>query len=77
MTIELDALPFVKRTEFFPGDHTSEQVSHPRKGRVPWEEPGTRGRDGVPAKVKREVELVRAGGTHALGLALPRGVRPA
>ena len=51
VSMELDTFPAVQRTMRFPGDHTSQQVSHPRKGRVPREELGTRGPNGVWATV--------------------------
>ena len=77
VSMELDTFPAVQRTMRFPGDHTSQQVSHPRKGRVPREEPGTWGPEGVLATVPRQVERVRAGRTHAHRRVLPWGVRPA
>ena len=48
---ELHAVSPTHSTMCFPVDHTSEQISHPRKGRVSREELGTWGLDGVPATV--------------------------
>ena len=62
MSVELDALPATWRTARFPRDHTSWQVSHPRKGRVPREELGTPGQDGGPATVPCQGERARVGG---------------
>ena len=46
---QLEALPAAQRTTTrFPEDHTSQQVSHPSRGRVPREDLGTWGRGGGP-----------------------------
>ena len=74
VSVELDALPSTRRTARFPVDHTSQQVSHPPKGRVPREELGTRGRDGGPASVPYQAEWAVAGGTHVHGRVLSWGV---
>ena len=73
VSVELDTFPDVQRTTRFPGDHTSQQVSHPRKCRVPREEPGTSGQDRVLATVPHQVERGQTGfpvGSQAL--AVPR-----
>ena len=46
---ELHAFPAIRRTGCFSGDHTSQQVSQPPKGRVPSEEPGSWGQVGSRA----------------------------
>ena len=56
MSLELDALPATQRTACFSVNHTSRQVSHPRKGTVPREELGTRGLHRGPATVPRQME---------------------
>ena len=76
VSVELEALPATQRTACFPVDHTSQQVSHPRRGRVPREDLGTWGQGGVLATVLGQVERAWAGGTHAHGRVLLRGVRP-
>ena len=40
---ETEALPAIQRTALFPFDHTSQQLSHPRRGRMPREDLGTGG----------------------------------
>ena len=47
VSVEVDARPAPWKTALFPIDHTPQQVSHPRRGRVPRVELGTRGRDVV------------------------------
>ena len=60
VSVELHPLPAPRRPERFPMNHTSRQVSHPRKGTLPREELGTRGLQGGPATVPRQVEQARA-----------------
>ena len=75
--MELDPLPATQRTAHFPLNHTSRQVSHPRKGRAPREELGTRGLHGEgAAKVPRHVERNSEGGNHAQERVLSWGVMP-
>ena len=54
-----------------------QQVSHPRRGRVPREDLETWGLGGARATVPRPVDMDSAGGTHAHGWVLPWGLRPA
>ena len=61
--MELDPLPVTWRTALFSLTHTFTQVCHPRKGRVPREELGTRGQHGVPAMVPPQMQWVRVSGT--------------
>ena len=70
---ELEVLPATQRTERFPVDATSQQVSHRRRGRVPREDLGTWGRGGGPAKLPCQVEQARRRGTNANGWVLPWG----
>ena len=77
MSVELDIRPATQRTVRFPVDHTSQQISNPRRGRVAREELGTWGRDGGLAMVLHRVERAQAGWTNAHRLVLLWGVRPA
>ena len=72
----MEALPATQRTLRFPVDHTSQQVSHTRRRRVPREDLGTWGRGGGLATVPRPVEWAWVGGTDAQGRVLPWGLRP-
>ena len=75
VSLELDAFPAVQRMAGFPTDHTSQQVSNPRKGRVPREEPGTWGQNGVPATVPHQGERGWVVGSYAHGLVILWGIR--
>ena len=76
VTGELEALPATQRTVRFTEDHTSQQVSHPRRGRVPRDELGTWGRPGGQPRFCAVWSGPRTGGTHAHGWVLPLGVWP-
>ena len=73
--MELDPLPVTWRTTLFSLTHTFTQVCHPRKGRVPREELGTRGLNGVPATVPPQVQRDLVVRTQAQGRILSWGVR--
>ena len=68
LSMELDPLPVTQSTALFSLTHTFRKVCHRRKGRVPREELGTWGPDGVLATVLRQGERVPAGVTHVLSL---------
>ena len=72
VSVELEALPATQRTACFPVDHTSQQVSHPRRGRVPREDLGTWDPGRGPATVQR----ARVEETHAQVWVLPVGLWP-
>ena len=60
----------------FPADNPFQQVSHPRRGRLPREDLGTWGLDGWPARVPHQMEMDRAGGSQAPGGVLPWVLSP-
>ena len=74
---ELEALQATPRTARSHVDHTSQQVSHPRRGRAPTEDLGTWGPSGGPDTVRRQLQQARVGGTLTHGRVNPRGLRPA
>ena len=75
VSVQLGAFPPTHSTVSFPGGHTSDQVSHPCKGRLPSEAPRTWRLDGVSATVQRQVERALAmQPTPRTGS--PVGVRP-
>ena len=72
----MEALPATQRTTGFPVDHTSQQLSHPRRGRVPREDLGTWEPGRGPATVQRQVDRARVEETHAQVWVLPVGLWP-
>ena len=71
-----ETLPAPHRTARFLADHPFQQVSHPRRGRVPREDLVTWGQGGGPAKVPCQMDMNRAVGSQAPGRVLPWGLRP-
>ena len=72
----MEALPATQRTKGFHVDHTSQQLSHPRRGRVPMEDLGTLDPGRGPATIHCQVDRARVEETHAQVWVLPVGLWP-
>ena len=70
------ALPATQRTTGFPVDHTSQQLCHPRRGRVPRENLGTLSRAGGRLRFSARWIRPRVEETHAQVWVLPVGLWP-